>query len=107
MNTSLNFTVEELQTLNNSVNSVKNDIDSTIKNIENCLNELETNITGTSVNSSINSISSSINAVNGKMAVAFQSLNDFLNSQLKNYSTTYANANARLKSVLDFINNNF
>lgn len=104
MNTSFNFNVGELQALNNSVNTTREEINATIKSIEGCLDELQSNITGTSVNSSINSIATKLDAVNVKMVTAFQSLSDFLNSQMKNYSTTYDTANTKLKNVLDFIN---
>ena len=107
MNTSLNFTIDEIKALNESVNTTKDEINATINSIEACLNELEGNITGTAVNSSINSISNSIDKVNTKMVGAFQQLSDFLNSQMKNYGTTVQNAGTDLKKVLDFINNNF
>ena len=104
---SMNFDVSTLQKYNNEVETSRSEIKTIMGNINGSFEELLGNVKGKDVNASINKIMTTISDIDAKMTVAFEQLVSFLNGQMNNYITNYANASATLEQALGFINTNF
>lgn len=102
----LNFSLDELSSINSSVVSAKESIKGNYTNIKGCFEELQANVTGTRINGLINTITENLDAIDAKMGIAFEQLTNFLDTQVKNYGVTYEVAVENLKAALTFINEN-
>lgn len=107
MNTSLNFSIDELVKLNDNVVDSKDGIKNVLSSINGELNELSANVTGTQANNLINDITTKIQNIDGNMQTSFEQLTTFLNEQMKNYQVTYEEGYAILEKALSFINSSF
>ena len=105
-NTSLNFEINELMSINSTVADSRASLEANYSKIKGCFDELRANVTGTQINGLLSTITDNLTTINTKMETSFDQLTEFLNSQMKNYTTTYENALGALNSALSFINNN-
>ena len=105
-NTSLNFSVDELTSINASVVDARSSIQSNYTKIKECFEELKANVTGTQINGLLNTITDNLTSIDDKMSVSFEQLTSFLDSQMRNYTTTYEGALNNLRSALSYINDN-
>lgn len=105
-NTNLNFSVDELTSLNAAVADARYSIQNNYMKVKECFEDLKTNVTGAQVNGLLVTITENLASIDSKMNVSFDQLTEFLNSQMKNYTTTYEGALNRLKAAFDYINTN-
>ena len=105
-NTNLNFSVDELMSLNAAVADARISIQNNYMKVKECFEDLKLNVTGAQVNGLLVTITDNLTSIDSKMSVSFDQLTEFLNSQMKNYTTTYESALERLKAAFDFINTN-
>lgn len=105
-NTKLSFDIDELNKLNSDITDARHSIQDTFSKIKSCFEDLKTNVTGTQINGLITTITDNLTAIDSKMTTSFDQLSTFLNSQMRNYATTYEGAKAALTQALSFIDNN-
>ena len=105
-NSNLNFSVDELVSLNASVVDARDSIKNNYMKIKECFEELKSNVTGTQVNGLLVTITDNLTTIDSKMSVSFEALTKFLDAQMNRYTTTYESALSNLNAALSFINNN-
>ena len=91
-NTRLNFSAEELMSINSSVIDSRLSIRNNFEKVRECFEELKGNVTGTQVNGLMTTIVDNLVTIDSKMEVSFEQLTNFLESQMRNYTTTYESA---------------
>lgn len=105
-NSRLNFSVDELVSLNATVADARASIQNNYMKVKECFEELKSNVTGTQVNGLLVTITDNLTSIDSKMSVSFEQLTKFLDNQMNRYTTTYEGALSNLNSALSFINEN-
>ncbi len=99
---SINLSNDKIQSINNEITSLDSVlINSYIPSLNDVISQIKSNVLNEQVNQILNSISSQINTIGSELQVDLPKLEQFLDNQMTEYTTSESDAEAKVNVALN------
>lgn len=99
---SINLSNDKIQSINNEITSLDSAlINSYIPSLNDVISQIKSNVLNEQVNQILNSISSQINTIGSELQVDLPKLEQFLDNQMTEYTTSESDAETKVNAALN------